>query len=64
MKYEKYNQNSKSVFNNYRKRKTLKIVKTDDGELIIEIPINNNLAFQPMLIKYIKETLVGQKNLL
>ena len=35
IEYEKYDQNSRSISNNYRKGKTLKTVKTDKGELTI-----------------------------
>ena len=63
MEYEKYDQNSRSISNNYRKGKTLKTVKTDKGELTIEIPRDNDSTFQPMLVKKYERNISGVEEL-
>ena len=38
MGYQKHDQNSRDVFNNYRKRKTNKTISTDNGKIDIWVP--------------------------
>ena len=38
MGYQKHDQNSRDVSNNYRKRKTKKTISTDNGKIDIQFP--------------------------
>ena len=50
MGYEKYDQSSRDVSNNYRKGKTKKSVNTESGKLTIEVPRDENASFEPVIL--------------
>lgn len=49
--YEKYDQNSRQVSNNYRKGKTNKTISTTNGKITIKIPRDEDATFEPKIIK-------------
>ena len=55
MGYQKYDQNSKDVFNNYRKGKTKKTISTDNGKIDIKVPREQLSTFNQRLLKSMKE---------
>ena len=64
MGYQKHDQNSIDVSNNYRKGKTNKTISTDNGKINIKIPRDELSTFEPRLLKSIKETSLELKQLL
>ncbi len=50
MGYEKYDQSSREVSDNYRKGKTKKTINTDAGKLTIEVPRDANATFNPLIV--------------
>ena len=51
MGYQKYDQNSRNVSNNYRKGKTKKKISTDNGKIDIEVPREELSTFEPKIVK-------------
>ena len=49
--YQKHDQNSKDVFNNYRKGKTKKTISTDNGKINIKVPREQLSTFEPKIVK-------------
>ena len=49
--YDKHDQNSRKVSNNYRKGKTQKIISTSNGKVTINVPRDNNSTFEPTIVK-------------
>ena len=49
--YQKHDQNSKDVFNNYRKGKTKKTISTDNGKIDIWVPREQLSTFEPKIVK-------------
>ena len=51
MGYQKHDQNSKDVFNNYRKGKTKKTISADNGIIDIKVPRKQLSTFEPKIVK-------------
>ena len=51
MGYQKHDQNSRDVSNNYRKRKTKKTISTDNGKIDIQVPREQLSTFEPKIVK-------------
>ena len=51
MGYQKYDQNSRDVCNNYRKGKTKKTISTDNGKIDIQVPREQLSTFEPKIVK-------------
>ncbi len=50
MGYEKYDQTSRTVSDNYRKGKTKKSVNTESGKLRIDVPRDEKATFNPIIV--------------
>ena len=48
---KKHDQNSRDVFNNYKKWKTKKTISTDNGKIDIQVPREQLLTFEPKIAK-------------
>lgn len=57
--YEKWNQNSREVSDNYRKGITSKKLKTENGEFDVEVPRDYNGTFEPQLVKKYQRNING-----
>ena len=55
MGYQKHDQNSRDISNNYRKGKTKKTISTDCGKIDIKVPRDQLSTFDQRLLKNIKE---------
>ncbi len=55
MGYQKHNQNSRDISNNYRKGKTKKTISTDNGKLILKFQEMNYQHLNQRLLKSMKE---------
>ncbi len=51
MGYQKHDQNSRDVFNNYKKGKTKKTILTDNGKIHIKVPREQLSTFEPKIVK-------------
>ena len=51
MDYQKHDQNSRDVSNNYRKAKTKKTISTDNGKIDIKVPREQLSTFKPNIVK-------------
>ena len=51
MGYQKHDQNSRDVSNNYRKGKTKKTISTDNGKINIQVPREQLSTFEPKIVK-------------
>ena len=49
--YQKHDQNSRDVSNNYRKGKTKKTIWTDNGKTDIKVPRDELSTFEPKIVK-------------
>ena len=49
--YNKHDQNSREVSNNYRKGKTQKTISTSNGKVTINVPRDHNSTFEPKIVK-------------
>ena len=54
MGYQKHDQNSRDVSNNYRKIKTKKTILTDNGKIDIQVPREQLSTFDLRLLKSMK----------
>ena len=51
MDYQKHDQNSRDVSNNYRKGKTKKTISTDNGKIDIQVAREQLSTFEPKIVK-------------
>ena len=51
MGYQKHDQNSRDISNNYRKRKTKKRISTDNGKIDIQVLREQLSTFEPKIVK-------------
>ena len=51
MGYQKHDQNSRDISNNYRKWKTKKTISTDNGKIDIHVPREQLSTFEPKIVK-------------
>ena len=51
MGYQKHDQNSRDVSNNYRKGKTKKTISTNNGKIDIQVPREQLSTFEPKIVK-------------
>ena len=51
MGYQKHDQNSRDISNNYRKRKTKKTISTDNGKIDIQVSREQLSTFEPKIAK-------------
>ena len=51
MGYQKHDQNSRDVSNNYRKGKYKKTISTDNGKIDIKVPREQLSTFEPKIVK-------------
>ena len=51
MGYQKHDQNSRDVSNNYRKGKYKKTISTDNGKIDIQVPREQLSTFEPKIVK-------------
>lgn len=57
--YEKWDQDSRSISDNYRKGTTSKVLKTNNGEFEIDIPRDSEGSFEPRLVKKYQRNING-----